>query len=178
MGSAGPLSRWRPGLTLVFASIVLGGLLVGWLLRGDPPENTAMVGQPAPLFTVETIDGGLFDLESFIATSQARPLVVNLWASWCLPCREEIPAISAFAADHPDIAVIGVAVQDSETASRAFAAEIGAGYPLALGNEAFEAAYPWLGLPATYVIDGSGRVAVAHNGIVDQADLEEMTEGL
>ncbi len=177
MGPAGPLIRRRPGLSLVFAGIVLGGLIVGWLVRGEPPENVATEGQPAPLFTVEVIDGGLFDLESHLITSDDRVLVINLWASWCLPCREEIPAISAFAAANPDVTVVGVSVQDSESASRAFAAEIGAAYPLALGNEAFESAYPGFGLPATYIIDSTGRVAAVHIGILDAEDLAEITAG-
>lgn len=178
MTTSVPPPRRKPGLSLVFLGVIAAGLLFGWLLRGEPAEGVAAEGQPAPLFTVEVIDGGLFDLESHLVTSNSRALVLNLWASWCLPCREEIPAISAFASDHPDITVIGVAVQDTESAARAFAADIGAGYPLAFGNDAFEDAYPGFGLPATYVIDAAGIVAAVHLGILDAHDLAEMTAGL
>lgn len=172
------LPRRGPRLSVVFVVLVAGGLLIGMLLRDPDSSEVAMHGARAPDFTVDLIDGGHFGLANHIASEQPRAVVVNLWASWCIPCRTEIPAISEFATENPDVSVVGVSVQDSERASRAFAGEIGASYPLALGNEAFEDAYPWLGLPATYVLDGSGRVKVIHNGIVTKADLEEMTEGL
>ena len=110
------------------------------------------MGEAAPQFEAELIDGGTFDLRTHLAEQSPRAVVLNLWASWCLPCREEIPEISAFADQHPDVSVIGVAVQDSESASRAFAAEIRASYPLALSEPGFDEDYPWVGLPATYVI--------------------------
>jgi thiol-disulfide isomerase/thioredoxin len=115
-------------------------------------------------------DGGTFTLSEASGT----PVVVNLWASWCPPCREEIPDISAFADANPDVRVIGVAVEDSERSAREFAAEIGAAYPLAMGTTAFEDAYPNLGLPATYIIDSNGTITDVFNGIVN----EEILEGL
>ncbi len=172
----GPLPRRAPRLSLLFLGVVLAGLVVGWVLRSQPVA-VAQLDRPAPGFRVALLDGGSFDLAELIE-SGPRPVVVNLWASWCLPCRTEMPEISAFASAHPDVAVIGVSVQDTEAAAREFANEVPVSYPLAMGNPAFEAAYPWLGLPATYVIDSSGVVAVLHNGIVDAATLAEMVDGL
>lgn len=149
--------------------MVLAGLAIGWLLRSGP-VTVAEIGSPAPDFTVELTEGGSFTL----LDHRGGPVVVNLWASWCVPCRTEIPAISAFAAAHPDVVVIGVAVEDADDASRAFAKEIGAGYPLALGTSAFEDAYPRIGLPATYVLDERGVVTDIYNGIID----EEILDGL
>lgn len=175
-GDPGPLSRRVPSLTLIFVGVVAVGLAIGWLARSQPVE-VAAVDRPAPGFTVELLDGELFDFGEH-RSSTRRPLVVNLWASWCLPCRTEMPEISAFAEANPEVTVIGVAVQDTEAAARSFADLVQVSYPLAMGNPAFEAAFPWLGLPATYVIDSSGTVAVFHNGIVDAAALEEMVDGL
>jgi len=142
--------------------VVLVGLAIGWIVRSGP-ATVAEIGSPAPDFTVELTDGGAFTLSEH----RGGPVVVNLWASWCEPCRTEIPAISAFAATHPDVVVVGVAVEDADDASRAFAEEIGAGYPLALGNPAFEDAYPRIGLPVTYVLDERGVVSDIYNGIID-----------
>ena len=172
----GPLPRRAPRLSIVFVGLVVAGLAVGWVIRSQPAE-VAQVDRPAPGFRVELLDGGQFDLDQHMAATSG-PVVVNLWASWCIPCRTEMPEISAFARDHPGVTVIGVSVQDTETAARAFAEEIGVSYMLALGNPAFESAYPLLGLPATYVIDSAGVVALLHNGIVDAAALEEMVGGL
>jgi cytochrome c biogenesis protein CcmG, thiol:disulfide interchange protein DsbE len=153
----------------VFVLVVVAGLIVGWIVRSGPTE-VARIGEPAPEFSVDLFDGGDFTLSD----AAGAPVVVNLWASWCPPCREEIPDISAFAAAHPDVHVIGVAVEDSERSAREFAAEIGASYPLAIGTTAFEDAYPNLGLPATYIIDANGTVTDVFNGIVN----EEILEGL
>lgn len=133
----------------------------------------AELGAQAPDFTVELFDGGTFVLSD----RAGSPVVVNLWASWCGPCREEIPAISAFADTHPDVQVVGVAVEDPERSARDFAAQIGASYPLGMGTTEFEDAYPNLGLPATYVIDESGTVTEIFNGIVDEEILEDLVFG-
>jgi thiol-disulfide isomerase/thioredoxin len=165
----GPLPRPTYRLTGVFLLVIAVGLLVSWIVRSGPPE-VAEVGLRAPDFTVEVIDGGTFTLSDH----QGGPVVVNLWASWCPPCREEIPDISAYASANPEVTVVGVAVEDAEQTAREFAAQIGASYPLALGTVEFEDAYPNLGLPATYVIDGSGTVTNIHTGIIDEPTLADL----
>lgn len=149
--------------------MVVVGLTIAWILSGDS-EAVAEVGAEAPDFTVEVIDGGTFTLSE----ARGQPVVLNFWASWCAPCRAEIPEISAYADANAEVQVIGVAVQDVDSASREFAAEIGATYPLALGTQEVEDAYPIIGLPATYIIDENGVVAEIFNGIVDQEILTEL----
>jgi hypothetical protein len=86
-----------------------------------------------------------------------------------------VPELSAFADENPGIAVLGVAVEDRLPAAEEFAAEISPSYQLAMGDRAFEAAYPRLGLPVTYFIDSDGTVTDIHNGIIDIETLEEIT---
>jgi thiol-disulfide isomerase/thioredoxin len=140
----------------------------------DGSGGRAETGRPAPDFSVELLDGGSFVLADHLADDR-RPLVLNLWASWCPPCREEIPDLSAFAATNPAVAVIGVAVEDRLEDARAFAADIGAEYPLAFGNPAFEDSYPNFGLPVTYFLDPDGVVTEVFNGVLTASVLEEMT---
>lgn len=176
-------SRPRPRralkLTAIFVVVVLAGLIVGRALDnattdGDDPPATAAVGAAAPDFTVELINGGAFTLSEQLEADD-RPIVVNLWASWCEPCRAETPDISAFAEANPQVKVIGVAVSDTEETARLFAEEFAPSYDLAVGNWAFEAAYPNLGLPATFVIGADGVVDEVWHGVVSVAVLEDLT---
>ncbi|HEY6635386.1 MAG TPA: TlpA disulfide reductase family protein [Acidimicrobiia bacterium] len=159
-------------MTGVFVLVITVGLVVGAILRDD--QATAAVGGPAPDFTVEVIDGGSFTLSDQIGA----PVVLNFWASWCEPCRTEIPAISAFAEAHPDVVVIGVSAQDAELTAREFADEVAASYPLALGTEEIEDAYPLIGLPATYVIDENGFVVEFFDGIIDEETLDVLFDDI
>lgn len=160
----------------MFLGVVGAGLLVAWVLGPESSGESAQTGRPAPDFTVRLIGGGSFDLSEHLR-DDGRPLVLNLWASWCLPCREEIPEIDAFATSHPEVQVLGVSVEDTEAGSVAFAEDLSPGYPLALGSPDFEAAYPHIGLPATYVIASDGVVTAIYNGIVDQERLESLVAG-
>ena len=160
---------------MIFLAVVGAGLLIGWLASSDDGEDVARVGSPAPDFTVALIGGGTFTLSDHTGDA---PIVVNQWASWCVPCRTEMPEIEAFAVSNPDVIVIGVAVEDTESAATSFADEIGVSYPLAIGDASFEAAYPRIGLPVTYVIDASGTVREMLNGIVDEEALDEVIAGL
>ena len=162
-------------MTGVFVGVVLAGLAFGWLLR-QGGTSQATIGEPAPTFVVEVIDGPVFDLAAHLR-SDRRPLVLNLWASWCLPCRTEIPELSAFSDNRGDVRVLGVAVDDTEGSAVAFAREIEATYPLALGTSEFEDAYPRIGLPVTFVIDGNGVITDVFNGILDEKVLGELVDG-
>lgn len=154
-------------LTALFVAVAGVGVLIA-VMRGSSP--TAAVGQPAPAIAVTLFDGEVFDLVEHFQQRRG-PVLLNLWASWCPPCRAEIPDISAYAEANPGTAVVGLAVEDSEHGARDFAAEIGASYPLALGTPGVEDAYPNLGLPATYIIDENGVVKQIINGIVDEDTL-------
>lgn len=160
----------RPSLRLtgVFVLVVVVGLAIGWAVSGGSSQ-TAQLGEKAPDFTVEVIAGGDFTLSE----ARGKPVVLNFWASWCEPCRTEIPDISEFADSNPDVTVVGVSVQDADQTARAFAEEVGATYPLALGTEEVEDAYPTFGLPATYVLDEEGVVTEIFNGLVDEQILTD-----
>jgi len=161
----------------VFVGVVLIGLGVAWAIGGSGDGAVAEVGESAPDFTVELLDGGSFSLSDHV-TDDGRPLIINLWASWCVPCREEMPDLSVFAEQNPDIAVVGVAVEDQVEDARAFGAEIGPVYALAFGDDVFEEAYPNFGLPVTYFLDADGGVIDVFNGILTPERLDELTAGI
>lgn len=129
----------------------------------------------APIFSVTTPDGE-FSLSDHLA-NDGRPVFLNLWASWCFPCREEMPAIDAAAAENPEIAFIGVAVQDTADDAQAFADEIGVTYLLGFDETgAVDREYKPLGLPASYIISSDGIIVERIFGRVTEADLAEKFE--
>lgn len=142
-------------LTAVFVGVVAIGAAVA-LLRGAPA--TAEVGGRAPEFSVQSFEGERFDLAE--QTTDGRgPVLLNLWASWCEPCRREFPTLSQWAADHPEVTVVGVAVEDTENDARAFASQMEPSYLVSWDDDgSVRAAYPSFGLPASYVIDADGVV--------------------
>lgn len=126
----------------------------------------------APGFTLATLDGQQFDLADHLA-DDGRPIVLNLWASWCSPCRAEMPDIDTASKRHPEVAFVGIAVQDSVEDATAFATEIGVSYTIAFDDETVEDAYPVLGLPATFFISADGTIAKRHFGIVTVDSLDD-----
>jgi cytochrome c biogenesis protein CcmG, thiol:disulfide interchange protein DsbE len=112
---------------------------------------------PAPAFRAEALDGAS---EVALSDYAGRPVVLNFWASWCEPCRREMPALVEFAKATPGVAVVGLATTDQPAASRAFAREYGIGFDLASDRAGSTAnIYGVTGLPATVFIDAEGRVA-------------------
>ena len=112
-----------------------------------------------------------------LADYKGRWVVVNFWATWCVPCIREIPEIAAFARAHPDVVVIGVATDEEDAAKvRRFAAKVGHGYPLVIADDAVEKqlGHPYA-LPATRIYDPAGRVAYDRVGRLDRKALEDIT---
>ena len=167
------------GLTLLALVVVVGGVLL--LNRGDDPLPTvpelgsgfpSATGQPAADFSVELLDGTPFRLSDHLE-DDGRPVVLNLWASWCAPCRAEMPALDATAAAHPEVFILGVAVEDDPVAAAEFGREIGVSYALAVDDgERVGRRYPSPGLPATFFISSDGSVVRTVFGEVNQAQMD------
>ena len=154
--------------------LVIGiGLLASLAAK---PNETLALGEPAPDFSVELLSGETFTLSTHLRTD-GRPVILNLWASWCIPCRTETPELSEFARTHPEVKLLGVAVSDTEAQARRFAEEFMPFHDLAFGDSAFEERYPTLGLPATIYIGSDGTVGHITFGIVTTEDLNAMVSG-
>jgi thiol-disulfide isomerase/thioredoxin len=139
-------------------------------LVGETPDSNDV----ATDFEVPTLDGGNFSLAVHQA-EDGRPVFLNLWASWCFPCREEMPEIDAAARAHPEVLFIGVAVADDNEAAAEFAREINVEYTIAFDRDDQVAdGYPVLGMPGTFLISADGIVIRTVFGGVDEDGIEEL----
>ncbi|HEY3109110.1 MAG TPA: TlpA disulfide reductase family protein [Chloroflexota bacterium] len=151
------------------AAIALLALLASGLLRAgtDRAPGGARVNwqgaaaaasvRPAAPFRLRTLDGGAFSLEE----GRGAVTLVNFWASWCAPCRDEAPVLEAayLAGRDRGLVLVGVNLWDDEADARRFVRETGATYPNGLdqgGGIAIE--YGVRGIPETHVIDRAGRL--------------------
>jgi cytochrome c biogenesis protein CcmG/thiol:disulfide interchange protein DsbE len=131
----------------------------------------ATVGKPAPDIAATTLDGRPIDLASL----RGRPVIVNFWASWCIPCRDEFPLLrsteQAHAADR--LAIVGVLYKDDADPARAFAASMKADWPSVLDPGArLATAYGVVAPPQTYFIDRAGMLRSRQIGEMLQVDLD------
>lgn len=180
--------RSRTAVIAVLAAALLTSALVIIREREEPvEEETAPVsagfdvsrfprgmlyGEPAPDFSFPLFDGTRFDIIRHFA-DDGRPLVLNIWASWCGPCRNEIPAVSRVANDNPQVAFAGVAANDRFSDAHRFASEIGASYPMGIEDVRPTAeVFPFIGLPTTYLINAQGTVVRQIQGEVTAAVLQ------
>src|SRR5678816_161437 len=138
------------------------------------PAQAAMPAQPT--LHVTTLDGKTFDL----AAQRGKWVIVNYWATWCVPCIKEMPDISRFVAAHKNVVAIGLAYEDSEPADiKAFLAKHPVVYPIAqvtLDQPLKDFDEP-RGLPTTYLIGPDGKVAKHIVGPVTEASLEGLIGG-
>jgi thiol-disulfide isomerase/thioredoxin len=156
--------RWGREIAIGLAGFVVLWLFVGWVRA--PSLDVA------PAFRLPTLAGEQVSLADF----RGRTVVLNFWATWCGPCKMELPTLVAFSAAHPDVPVLFVAVDGTPEALAAFAAahDMPPGQVL-LADPATRAAYGVSTLPTTVVVGGDGEVRSAHSGIVVGPQLAWMT---
>jgi len=155
-------------------------ILLAFALIGcaSTPATTAAtsptVGSPAPPLVLPMLDGTqTVDL----ATQRGNVVLLNFWASWCEPCKREMPALQQWHAQYGDqgLAVIGVDTlyQDERAAAEAFVQTNNITYPI-LADEVGDTSRQWLiqGLPRTYVLDRDGVVRALKLGEFTQADFD------
>jgi len=173
----GPLSkRFRVGLVALFAALALVGAACSES-SSDSDDSSAAADAPqgdsAPDFSVMTLDGSGFTLSEHLE-DDGRPIFLNMWASWCPPCKAEMPDINAASESNGDVKFVGVAVNDDPAASADFATSTGITYTIGFDSDGTVAdGYQVRGLPATYIISADGIILERIFGAVTEADIEE-----
>lgn len=155
----------------LFSSLFGSAVALVATLAFAAPAHAAMPLQPT--LHVTTLDGKTFDL----AAHRGQWVIVNFWATWCVPCIKEMPDISRFVAARKNVAAIGLAYEDSDPADiKAFLAKHPVVYPIAqvtLDKPVKDFDEP-RGLPTTYLIDPTGKVAKHIVGPVTEASLDAL----
>jgi cytochrome c biogenesis protein CcmG, thiol:disulfide interchange protein DsbE len=148
------------GLCALFwcSAVLILTRAIAWSQHTHGTQSSAPgIGAPAIAFDLKSVDGNSVGL----ATFRGKPLMMNFFASWCDPCREEMPLINELAekAGKGGYAVLGIAVEDTRAAIMQYAQEAKLVFPIALDlNSTVKRAYRIFGPPATFFIDGQGTI--------------------
>lgn len=162
---------WRIAWYVLFA--VLAYFIVTQF-RGRPVEFDNFIGVAAPPFTIRTLDGETINLKDF----RGKRVVLDFWATWCGPCRKEIPHFIRLANEIPgdQLQIIGISDEDPETV-RSFSSQIGVNY---LMGSAVEMPAPFSevrAIPTTFFIDAEGRFEDVAVGYRSFSRLRDMALG-
>jgi DsbE subfamily thiol:disulfide oxidoreductase len=151
-------------------------LLVGTACGGsDSVSGVVKVDEPLPRLAGKTLDGDRLDVS---AHADGGVLVINVWADWCDPCREEQPQLVRLADRYRnEVRFLGINYQDDRDAARAWVEEFGVPYPSLYdpsGRTAVDLGYPFL--PDTYVVDRDGMIRWVVFGASDERELQGLID--
>jgi thiol-disulfide isomerase/thioredoxin len=138
-----------------------------------------VIGKPAPMhYTLQDMNGVDVKLDAF----KGKVVVVNFWATWCGPCKAEIPDLVALQTQYKDdLVVLGISVDDKAEDMKPYAAEYKINYPLLVGNgrqDVQDAFGPLYGVPVSVIVGRDGKIAKKHSGIASREQFEAEIQSL
>lgn len=167
---------WLLGFAAVaVAAIVLVPLFIAPGARPAGPEG--LVGEPAPVFALQNDRGQPVSLEAY----RGKIVVMNLWASWCPPCRAEMPDLQRLAAAYASRGVAVVGVNEGESPERAseFARSLRIEFPIWIDTQQqYGRLFAALGMPTTTIVDRNGFVARGFDGPLTYDEMQKAVGGL
>lgn len=171
-------------MILIGSGLIALGIMVYLLLQNNLPAPTqdfsvvpAEVNFAAPDLPLEDLDGNPVSLDDYLG----RVVLVNLWATWCPPCREEMPTLQAFYEKYKDDGFVLVAINQEEPRDvvAPFVQEFGLTFPVWLDLEYLaEREFETMNLPSSYVVDRNGQVRLMWIGGISKKNLEKFVPDL
>ncbi|MDO8411955.1 MAG: DsbE family thiol:disulfide interchange protein [Phenylobacterium sp.] len=157
--------RWGALIPAALFLVVAGFFLIA-IFRGDPSRvPSPLIGRAVPVFSLPAIEG--IDRLGFETADFAHgtPVIVNVWASWCVPCRDEHAVLSELK-KLTDAPIYGLNYKDSAESAKRFLTELGNPFARIGADVKGRVALDWgvYGVPETYIIDGKGHIAYKHVG--------------
>ena len=136
-----------------------------------PLEVVEVIGRTAPPIKLSTLDGRDFDLEAY----RGKPVVLAFWASWCTPCRKELPALDAMAKRRDDVHVFAVNVDRVRGKAERFLRDVPVDMPVVWDNEAVVMGQlDVTSMPTTFVVDSQGTLKWSKTGFSTETGLTEL----
>lgn len=175
------MKRWFAVIPLVVL-VALAALFIGWSLKRDPEfKPDALVGQHVPETVLPILQDGVAGPQhvDIRTAGVGKPMIVNLFASWCAPCRIEHPRLLELQAH--GIAVVGVAYKDEPEATQAFLDELGDPFAMVLVDREGRAGLDLgvSGVPESFAVDAMGRIVAKSSGpLLTDADVDRLTDAL
>ncbi len=169
-----PRRRWIQLLAFLPIAVfaLLGATFYWGLWNSDDRLPSTLIGKPVPEFALPPLEGRQDGLSS--ADLRGEVSIVNFWASWCAPCRVEMPLLVELA-EAGNVPIHGINYKDDPDRALAFLTEVGDPYARTGAEQSGRVAINWgvYGLPETFVIDAEGRIAYKHVGPFDRRTLEQ-----
>lgn len=166
------------GIGVVFLFAILGGddFSIGSNAEVRYQPAVPEIDAPAPRFALDSLSGEEIDTGQLIG----KPLMINFWATWCGPCRLEMPLLQEYSLAHEDsLEVLAVNVGESSEEVQVFVDEMGLDLPVLLDQtNSVENLYRVRGLPSTFFIDRDGIIRYEHIGLLSEGQLRGYLEGL
>lgn len=154
-------------------ALIAGFFLIA-VFRGDPSNvPSALIGREVPAFTLAAVDGLDRPGLSTADFGRGTPVIVNVFASWCVPCRDEHPLLIELKR-RTALPLYGIDYKDDAEAARRFLDELGNPFDRIGADPKGRASIDWgvYGVPETYIVDGEGRIAYKHVGPLTQDIVE------
>jgi thiol-disulfide isomerase/thioredoxin len=148
----------------------------------DAAADAKAAGKAAPLnFTLKDMNG----VDVKLAAFKGKPIVMNFWATWCGPCRAEIPSLvelnKQYGEEGKDVVILGISVDDPIEKLKPYASQMHMNYPVLVGagrDDVQDAFGPLWGIPVTVFIDRDGKIAKKHSGIASKEQFEQEIKAL
>lgn len=173
---------WRKWTLLIGAGLLLGlglGLVILFgfdfvqasMIEKEKTPEAAQVGALAPDFELQNIQGETVRLSEY----RGKPVLVNFWATWCAPCKLEMPNFQKYYARYPGrFEILAIEYNESQDTVERFVEDMGLTFAVLSDPDAkVHALYRFLGYPTTYVIDSEGILRFQHVGLMNESTLEK-----